>query len=215
MNRAAEFALALTLPAAVALAVIPGPIVTTLFERGAFSEADAAATALAVALFALGLPAFVLQKVVQPAFFAREDMTTPLRCAAWSMGVNTAISVAGAPLVGWAAIPVGTTVGGWVHLWLLWRGARIHGADVAADDRLRARAPLLLAASALCGLAAWSAAQALAGWLADPLLRWPALGLTVGAGAGVYAIAAWAFGAVSAADLRGAFRRGGAPREKG
>jgi putative peptidoglycan lipid II flippase len=208
MNRAAEFALALTLPAAFALVAIPGPIVSTLFERGAFAATDAAAVALATALFALGLPAFVLQKVVQPAFFAREDMTTPLRCAVWSMAANTLISVVGAPLVGWAAIPFGTTLGGWLHLWLLWRGARAHGAAVSIDARVRAKAPRMLAAAALCGAAAWSSAAAFPAWLADPVMRWPALGVSIAFGAGVYAAAAAALGAVSAADLRSGLRRG-------
>ena len=63
INRATEFTLALTLPAAVALMVIPVPIVAVLFQRGAFGAADTLPTALAVAVYGAGLPAFVLQKV--------------------------------------------------------------------------------------------------------------------------------------------------------
>ena len=55
-NRSLEFAMLLTLPAAVALAVVPTPIVSALFERGAFTAADTPATAYALAIFALGLP---------------------------------------------------------------------------------------------------------------------------------------------------------------
>ncbi len=77
-NRSIEFAAALTLPAAVALFVIPYPIIAVLFERGAFSAADTAATAPALAAYAVGLPAFVAIKVLQPAFFAREDTRTPM-----------------------------------------------------------------------------------------------------------------------------------------
>ena len=73
-----EFAAALTLPAAVALLVIPGPIITVLFEHGAFAAADTAATAPALAAYAAGLPAFVAIKVFQPGFFAREDTATPM-----------------------------------------------------------------------------------------------------------------------------------------
>ena len=68
-NRANEFSLALTLPAAVALVAIPLPLVSVLFERGAFSATDSTATAAAVAIYGLGLPAFVLQKTVIPLFF--------------------------------------------------------------------------------------------------------------------------------------------------
>ncbi|MEE8455699.1 MAG: murein biosynthesis integral membrane protein MurJ, partial [Limibaculum sp.] len=81
MNRAAEFCLMLTLPATVALIVVPGLVTAVLFERGAFTASDTAATAAALSIYAFGLPAFVLQKVLQPAFFAREDTRTPLRCA--------------------------------------------------------------------------------------------------------------------------------------
>ena len=66
LSRAAEVSLALTLPAAVALCVIPGSLVSVLFERGAFTAEDSASTALAVAIYGLGLPAFVLQTVWQP-----------------------------------------------------------------------------------------------------------------------------------------------------
>ncbi len=76
-----EFALALTLPSAVALVVAAGPLVSVLFERGRFGPEDTAATALAVAVYGIGLPAFVLQKVLQPLFFAREDTRRPFHYA--------------------------------------------------------------------------------------------------------------------------------------
>src|SRR6202521_4661622 len=68
-NRGIELALLLTLPAAVALALLATPILAVLFQRGAFGPADTAATAAALAAYAVGLPAFVLIKVLAPAFF--------------------------------------------------------------------------------------------------------------------------------------------------
>ena len=68
-NRAMEFAMFLTLPAAIALAVVPGPIIGVLFERGQFTSDDTHMTAMALAAFAFGLPAFVLNKVLSPGFF--------------------------------------------------------------------------------------------------------------------------------------------------
>jgi putative peptidoglycan lipid II flippase len=91
-NRAAEISLALTVPAAVALVVIPLPLVSVLFERGRFGPDDAAATAAALAIYGLGLPAFVLQKVLQPLFFAREDTRRPFYYALGSLVVNAAPS---------------------------------------------------------------------------------------------------------------------------
>lgn len=209
MNRAAEFALMLTLPAAVALLTIPGAIVSTLFERGAFGPDDTRAVALALAVFALGLPAFVLQKVIQPVFFAREDMKAPLRFAVASVAVNVAVSLLGAPLFGYAAIAAGTSLGGWVNLWLLWRGASRLGADAAIDARLRTRAPRVAMASLAMGAVVLVAATALSGPLGEPGVRWLALGAVILAGLLAYALALHRLGAVAVADIRAALRRGG------
>ena len=112
-SRAGELSLALTIPAAVALIVIPLPVVSVLFERGATGADDSAAIAAAVAIYGLGLPAFVLQKVLQPLFFAREDTKSPFRFAVWAMIVNAAVAVGLAPFIGWIAPAVGTSVAGW------------------------------------------------------------------------------------------------------
>jgi putative peptidoglycan lipid II flippase len=214
MNRAAEFCLMLTLPATVALIVLPNLIISVLFQHGAFTASDTAATAAALAIYAFGLPAFVLQKVLLPAYFAREDTRTPLRFAVVSMVVNVVIAVGGAPLVGYLAAAVGTTVAGWVNLGLLWRGARKFGGAVAIDDRLAARWPRILAARWPRILAASLAMGALVLGLAEAqaamLPDWPAIGLgvIVLAGAAGYAIAAAALGAFRLSDIRAAMSRG-------
>jgi putative peptidoglycan lipid II flippase len=118
-NRALEFALFLTIPAAVALIVIPQPIVQVLFERGAFERSDTTATALALAAFAAGLPAFVLQKVFQPGFFAREDTRTPMIFALYSVGLNIAGALAMFPFLGHVGIALATTVAAWLNAGLL------------------------------------------------------------------------------------------------
>src|SRR5207249_6026945 len=87
-NRGVELALLLTLPAAAALVVLAQPILTVLFERGAFGPAEAAATAAALAAFAVGLPAFVLVKVLAPGFFAQQDTATPVKIAIAAMAAN-------------------------------------------------------------------------------------------------------------------------------
>ncbi len=206
LNRAAEFCLLLTLPATVALVVIPGLIVAVLFERGAFSAEDTAATAAALAIYAVGLPAFVLQKVLQPAYFAREDTRTPLRYAMVSMVVNVVIAVGGAPFAGYLAAAVGTTVAGWVNLALLWRGARRFGGEVAIDDRLAARWPRILAAALAMGVLIFGLAEAQAAFLPG----WRASGLAgiVVAGAAGFAVAAAVMGAFRLSEIRAAMSRG-------
>jgi putative peptidoglycan lipid II flippase len=180
-------------------------IVAVLFERGAFDAGDTAGTAAALVVYALGLPAFMLQKVVQPAFFAREDTRTPLRYAAISMVVNVAVAVAGAPLLGFLTAAVGTTAAGWVNLALLWRGARRFGAEMRIDARLSRRAPRMLAAALAMGALVLGLAEAQALWL--PEWRAAALGVIVVLGGGGYLAAAAALGAFSPADLRAAVSR--------
>ncbi len=211
LNRALELGLVLTLPATVALAVVPGPIVTVLFERGAFALADAQNTALALTAFAAGLPAFVLVKILQPAFYAREDTVTPLRFALVSVAVNIALSLALFFTLGFVGIALATSVAAWVNAGLLaWRlGADGH---LALDARARRRLPRALLASVAMGLAVWALAAALAPWLTGPeAARFAALAGLVAAGLAVYALLALATRAVELRDLRGLLRRRGAP----
>lgn len=207
-SRAADLALALTLPAALALLVIPGAIVSVLYERGAFGPDDTAATALAVAVYAAGLPAFVLQKVISPLYFAREDTRRPLRYALVSMAVNAGVAIGLAPVLGFIAAALGTTLAGWANLALLWAGARGYGAAARPDALFRRRLPRLLAATAAMGAVLLALSALLGPTLAAPGLRYPALALLVGAGGLSYAAAVLATRALTLGDLRAAMRRG-------
>jgi putative peptidoglycan lipid II flippase len=207
LSRAAEVSLALTVPAAVALAVIPIPLVSVLFERGAFGADDTAATALAVAVYGAGLPAFVMQKVLQPLYFARENTRTPFYFALVALAVNAAVAIGLAPVTGFIAAALGATLAGWAMAWLLWRGARGMGEAARLDDRFRARLPRILAASAVMGLVLWVAALLLGPALGTPTVRYAALAVLIAIGLGTYALAGRALGAFTMADLRGALRR--------
>ena len=170
MNRATEFTMILTIPAAVALVAIPGLIVSVLFERGSFSATDTAATAQALAIYALGLPSFVLQKVLQPAYFAREDTKTPLRFALISMVINVVLAIGLAPVFGFLAAAIGTTVAGWAMVLLLWRGVRHLDPTLTADARLRYRTPRILASAAMMGATAYALATVLPAYLSSTML---------------------------------------------
>jgi putative peptidoglycan lipid II flippase len=206
-NRGTEFALLLTVPAAVALMVIAWPIISVLFQRGEYGPEATANTALALAAYGAGLPAFVLHKVLQPLFYAREDTTSPFRYAVWSMVVNAALAVALLPLIGWLAAAVATTVSAWVMVWQLWRGSRAMGDAARLDDRFLTRVPRIVAASALMGLVLWALSVALAGPLATPGIRTAALGAMILAAMAVYFGTVLLIGGMSWAELRGAFRR--------
>ena len=140
-NRSIEFAAALTLPAAVALFVIPWEIVQVLFQHGAFSAADTAATAPALAAYAAGLPAFVAIKVLQPGFFAREDTRTPMRYGFVSMVVNVVAAFVLFYLFGHVGIAAATSIAAWVNT-----AAPVHDAEAARPSRHRPDAPAPAAA---------------------------------------------------------------------
>jgi len=196
-NRGAEFALALTFPAAVALVVIALPLCEVLFQRGAFGPDDTAATALALAAYGIGLPAFVLHKVLQPLFYAREDTRSPFRYAVISMVVNAAFAVGFLPVMGFMAAALATTVSGWVMVAQLWWGSRRMGAEARFDDRFRARAPRIVLASFLMGAVLWGGSILLGPMIGTPGWRYLALLILVALGSLAY----FAFG-----TLTGAFR---------
>jgi putative peptidoglycan lipid II flippase len=214
-NRSLEFAMLLTVPAAVALAVVPTEIVKGLFERGAFTAADTPATAYALAIFALGLPSFVMIKVFSPAYFAREDTATPMRYAAISLTANTLGSVAlfflfrRLGLMPHLGIAVATTLGGWLNAGLLYATLARRG-ELVPDARLKRALPLVVIASIIMGAVLWFAAAALAPWFAASsgfLHRMSALAVLVGTGLVVYTVAVFAFGAMSLRQLRDQLRR--------
>ncbi|MBN9886967.1 murein biosynthesis integral membrane protein MurJ [Salipiger abyssi] len=206
-SRAGEMALALTIPAAVALVVIPLPMVSVLYERGATGAEHSAAIAFAVALYGLGLPAFVLQKVLQPLFFAREDTRTPFRYAVWSMIVNAVLAVGLAPAIGWIAPAVATSVAGWVMAAMLMIGGRRIGDAARFDARFRRRIWRICFASALMGAMLWGTYLALAPFLGMDYWRYPALLLLLLSGLVSYGAAGQLLGAFRLSEFSAALRR--------
>lgn len=176
LSRATELSMALSIPAAVALAVIPGALIAALFQRGAFDATDTAATALACAVYGLGLPAFVMQKVLQPLFFAREDTKRPFYYAVIAMVLNAGIAVGLMSSLGFIAAAIGTTLAGWAMLALLWRGSRQMGAAAQLEPTTGPRLLRICLASVLMGAVLWAADQWL---LAGFLTASPIVGVTL------------------------------------
>ena len=98
-SRGLELSVGLALPATLGLIVLSEPIVRLLFEHGAFTAADTAATAHALMWLALALPAHVLAKALSPAFFAREDTLTPLVATLKGFGAGDRRGLSARPLV--------------------------------------------------------------------------------------------------------------------
>lgn len=90
-----------------------------LFERGAFSVLATTQTAEALVAFAAGLPAFVLIRVLQPGFFAREDTLTPTLFAGVSVVINIAISLWLFPSLVHVGIAIATSAAAWINVLML------------------------------------------------------------------------------------------------
>ena len=206
-SRGLELALGLALPAGAALAVLAQPIVAVLFERGAFTAADTAATAAALAAFALGVPGHVLVKAFSPVFFAREDTSTPMRAALLGFVIALIGSLALLPILGHVGIAVAIAVSGWATAGVLgFLIARRIGFSL--DAEAQRRLPRIAFAVVVMGVALEGAKTTLAPWLGSASsARLLALSVLVSGGLAVYAGLLHVLGVARLHDLFNAMRR--------
>ena len=206
-NRGIELALFLTLPATTAFIFAAGPIVAGLFEHGHFDAADTVTTAWALAAFSIGLPSYVLVKVLTPGFYARADTRTPVRYAMISVGVNIVGNLILIPTIGTIGPPLATAVASTVNVWMLYRTLRKRE-QFEPDARLRRRVPRLAVASLLMGGALFWIAPAVDPYLTGSILRRGAgLIVLVASGVAVYSVACFLTGAFVLDDLKLLIRR--------
>jgi len=210
-NRALEFAFLLTLPAAAALFAISDTVVGVLFERGAFTAEATAKTALALMVFSLGLPAFVMVKAFAPGYFAREDMSTPVKIGALCVAVNAGVAIALMGPLAHVGLAVATVVSQWLNAgllgWGLYRRGQFH-----FDQRLLQRLGRMAAATAAMAAAVlaadWALFGAFRGWLGGGQREAVAgLVLVVALGMAGYGAAAVAFGAARLSTLKAWMKR--------
>lgn len=155
-NRATEIGLLLTLPCLVMFFAAPDAIMTGLFARGAFDVAAAQAAGGVLMAYAVGLPAFVLLRTVNPLFHARGDTVTPVVATAVSIVINLAVKVA---LIfglsfGAAGLALGTSVGAWVNLAALAAVASMRGL-LKLEDRLIRGGPRIILAAVFAAVVTW------------------------------------------------------------
>ena len=170
-NQALQISMLLSMPAATALIALAVPIVSVLFQRGAFNATDSYETAQTLIWFSAGLPAYVLIRVLQPGFFAREDTKTPTVFAGISVLINIVLSLALFPVFKHVGIAIATSVAAWANAVLLgvWLGRRGHFRLPAEDWR---RHGLIIASSIGMALVLWALAIPLAPYMlaSAPLL---------------------------------------------
>ena len=209
MDDGIGLAMALTLPAAIALMVAPAYLVEGLYARGAFTVNDASQAGLALIHYGWGVPAFVLIKVLAPGFFAREDTKTPMRFVLFTVALNT---VLGAGLFfwfrsqGWAGFPglaIATSIAAWINAGVLFIGVLARG-WYRPGPRLLSRLVSVSLASAAMGAALLyliGQQEMIEAWV--PFSKFVEVLVFILIGAGIYGLAAIMFGAVRLSDVRG------------
>lgn len=203
LNRALEYALFLTLPAALALIVSAWPIMYVLFDRGAFGAESTRLSAQALAAYAIGLPAFVLVKVMTPGFFARGDMSTPVRIGLAAVALNFALNLAFMHPLQQMGPALATSIAAMFNLvclaWILRRRGQMR-----MDRQLRMRAPRIVGAALLMAVVLAGAQHGLFG-ITQPhgVLRLLSLAALVTVGMVAYAAGCQLLGAF---DMREAGR---------
>jgi len=135
-NRAIELTLLLSIPCLVAFLIVPDLIMRALFQRGAFTAADASAAAATLSAYALGLFPFVLIRSLTATFFARGDTATPVKASLTAAAVNIAFKIALMGSLAQVGLALATAIGAWVNLLLImWLAAREN--LIGWDARLR------------------------------------------------------------------------------
>ena len=206
-SRATELALGLAVPAAVALAIMPLPIIQILFERGSFTAADSIGTAAALSIYAAGLPAFVLQKTVQTQFFARHDTRTPFICAIVALIVNAVAAFGFIGVLDYLAAALGATLAGWTLLFLLIYYMRPMGSSARLDRRCWICIPKIILASLVMGIALYFTIESTLDYVANSPLRYIWLAGLVAGGALMYFSVLILLGALNLKEIKRMLQR--------
>ena len=181
------------LPAAVGLGVLAGPLLATLFYRGAFTPQDVTMAGYSLFAYAFGLLGFMLVKVLVPGYFARQDTRTPVRISLVAMAANMVFNVLAVlallaidfpgPHMGLA---IATALSSFLNALLLWRGLRREGVYRPGAGWGRLLLQVILAGAGMGALLWWLAGDT-ASWLAaDTLTRIGRLAGVVAAGVVAY-----------------------------
>jgi putative peptidoglycan lipid II flippase len=208
-GQAAELALLLCLPAALALAASALPLVSAIFEAGRFTASDARNTALTLSLIALGLPAYVLVKVLTPGFYARRDTATPVKVAIVVLVVNVILNfvlIWGLGL-GIGGLAAAVAISSWLNCTILY--AILHRRGFFRVEKwLASRIARQLLAAAAMVVVLFAIRSGLHGWFVGSFSRRVAgVVALVGGGMAVYFPLVWVLGGTDKEELRALLRR--------
>jgi putative peptidoglycan lipid II flippase len=203
---AVEIATLLTLPAAVALSICAEAFSTGIFFGGKMTLEDTQRMSGIVIALVSGLPAYVLIKVFQPAFFSREDTRTPVWVAAGALSINIGINFWVVPRYGIVGLAAATAFTATLNGLMLYTILQVRG-WFHFTGKLAERIARQIVATALMGALLWWLTPALEPyWTGSWFDRIWSLGALCVSGAVVFFAAALAVGALDK-DIIALFRR--------
>jgi len=201
-GQAAELAMLLCLPAAIALAVSAGPLVSALFQGGHFTPEDARLSALTLSIVVLGLPAYVLVKVLTPGFYSRQDTATPVKTAIFVLLANVALNFALIPQFGIGGLAAAIAICSWLNCIILYVILHRRG-HFRIEGWLASRVTRQLIAGAAMAAALVGIKFALAPWFNGSFgHRLGGVVALVGGGMAVYFPLVWLLGGTDKDELR-------------
>ena len=204
---AIELAMLLTLPCAVALFISGFAFVKAFMEGQAFTAEDARITGNVLQALVVGLPAYVLVKVLTPNFFARKDTRTPVYTAAASLVVTVGLNFALVPVLGVVGLALAGAAGAWANIVMLGAVLARRG-FFRLPPRVVGRLARIGLASALMGAALWALMQPIAPWLAGTMvMRLAAIGAIMGVSLVTYGASTVALGVLDKATVQRLMRR--------
>ncbi|MCC8371671.1 MAG: murein biosynthesis integral membrane protein MurJ [Rickettsia endosymbiont of Pseudomimeciton antennatum] len=153
-NNAIKVGLLLSLPVAFGIIVLSEPIIHIIYQRGAFTYDDTIKTAEAISAFSLGLPAFILSKILTPIFYANHDTKTPLKITLYSLTVNTILNIVMMRQFGHLGIALACSVTAWYNVWLLYTHTKKYGLSFI-DSNLYSFCSKILLSCAIMVLVVW------------------------------------------------------------
>ena len=120
MTWAIRLVILISLPAAVGLAILSTPILATLFQYAEFTSRDVVMSSKSLMAYSIGLPAFILIKVLSSGFFSRQDTKTPVKIGVISMISNIILNLALAVPFGHTGLALATSLSAYINAGLLY-----------------------------------------------------------------------------------------------
>lgn len=206
-GQAAELAMLLCLPAALALAVSAFPLVSALFQGGKFTTEDARLTAMTLSIIVLGLPAYVLVKVLTPGFYARQDTATPVKVAVFVLVATVVLNFLLIPPFGIAGLASAIAICSWLNCVILYVILHRRG-HFRIEGWLASRIARQLIAAVAMGAALFAIRTVLSDWFEGSVgHRLAGVIAIVGGGMAVYFPLVWILGGTDREELKSLVRR--------